>query len=80
MPRKYLIALVAVVVLALAVWLVPMALAAVNGSSSPQASPQASPSQGSGTTHTCPGGGDWNSNGSTSGSSSSGGGASYQAL
>ena len=66
MPKKYLIALVAVLVLALAVWLVPMALGASNAPTpGPSSSSNAAPSQGSGTTHQCPAGGS-NSGGSNS--------------
>ena len=61
MPKKYIIGLVVVLVLALAVWLVPLALAAGNGGTQPAAQSSPAPSQGSGTTHQCPGGGSWNS-------------------
>ena len=54
MPKKYIIGLVVVLILALAVWLVPLALAAGNGGTQPAAQSSPAPSQGSGTTHQCP--------------------------
>ncbi len=52
MSRKYIVGFAAVVVLALAVWLVPGALAQ-SGSSSAAATPSPAATSG-GTTHTCP--------------------------
>ena len=66
MPKKYLVGLLAALVLALAVWLVPMALAAGNTTPTPKSSSSSgTPSQGSGTTHRCDG------NGQSSGTTSS---------
>lgn len=67
MPKKYIIGLVVVLVLALAVWLVPLALAAGNGGTQPAAQTSPAPSQGSGTTHQCPAAGGSGSSGATSG-------------
>jgi hypothetical protein len=70
MPKKYLIGLAVILVLALAVWLVPLALASGGASTAPTAqNASPAPSQGSGTTHQCPAGG--GSGGSSSNSSSS---------
>ena len=74
MPRKYIAGVVAVLVLVLAVWLVPLAFAASGNSSTPvpkaSTNSQTAPSQGSGTTHQC--------NGSGSGGTSSNRTSSYQ--
>lgn len=49
MRRRYLLGVLAVLLLIVAVWLVPMALAAVGGSQSPQASPDQAQTAPSGT-------------------------------
>ena len=70
MAKKYLAGVVAVLVLVLAVWLVPIAFAADGGSTpAPQTSPSAktAPSQDSGATHQC----DGNGSGSTGSSPTS---------
>jgi hypothetical protein len=56
MRKKYLIGVIAVLVLILAVWLVPMALAAANGSPAPSGPSTAAPapSQGPGSATECP--------------------------
>jgi hypothetical protein len=66
MRKRYLIAIVAVLVMALAIWLVPLALAATNGASpAPGQSSSPAPSQGSGQTHQCPAQGGTSSGSST---------------
>jgi hypothetical protein len=49
MRRRYLLGVLAVLLLVLAVWLVPMALAAAGGSASPQAAPDQAQTAPSGT-------------------------------
>jgi hypothetical protein len=76
MPSKYIAGVVAVLILVLAVWLVPLAFAASGNSGMPvpksSTNSQTAPSQGSGTTHQCDG------SGSASGGTSSNSTNSYQ--